>query len=99
MMGAEDPVMSWADGQMTREALKERVAADIEMLSCPACGKYSYWNEGTHFTCEHCDTGFAALTENEIYERDQAGDLPANFVDCSESVSLEWLLSLEDEDL
>jgi hypothetical protein len=60
----EDP-NPWKDGNV-REALGEgREAGDIALLECPRCHRYSYYNEGSHFTCRFCDEGFEVLDEGE----------------------------------
>ena len=54
----------WND-PMVQEALKERSADDIAILSCPRCGKDVYYNEGSHFSCSACEIDFYVLGEGE----------------------------------
>lgn len=44
----------WKD-PMVKEALKDgRTPDDIRVMNCPKCGRYGYWNEGSHFSCRFC---------------------------------------------
>lgn len=54
----------WKDPRVI-DALKERSADDIAVLSCPDCGKLGYYNEGSHFTCLTCEKDFYVLGEGE----------------------------------
>lgn len=54
----------WKDPRVI-DALQERPADDIMILDCPRCGKAGYYNQGSHFTCLHCDVTFATLSEGE----------------------------------
>jgi hypothetical protein len=48
----------WKDPQV-QEALKDgRSADDIAVIDCPKCGKWGYYNEGSHFTCRFCKNTF-----------------------------------------
>lgn len=53
MSPAAGPHSPWDDDNV-QEALKGRPPADIQLLSCERCGGYSYYNEGSHFTCAWC---------------------------------------------
>lgn len=51
-------------------SVKERLAEgrtpdDIAVLSCPNCGEYGYYNEGSSFYCRFCDVGFYVCDDNE----------------------------------
>ena len=55
----------WKDPQV-KEALKSgRSADDIAVLSCPQCGEWGYYNEGSHFSCRFCDRNWYCLSEGE----------------------------------
>jgi hypothetical protein len=45
---------AWSDPNV-KAALKTRRAADIYLMCCSQCGNYSYYNEGSHFTCSWCE--------------------------------------------
>lgn len=53
---------------MVQEALKERSADDIFVMACPDCGKWSYYNQGSHFSCRFCERGFYVLGDDESAE-------------------------------
>jgi len=47
------------DNVSVKAALKEgRSAYDIAVLRCPKCGRWGYYNEGSHFYCRFCKQGF-----------------------------------------
>lgn len=53
----------WKDS-MVKAALKDgRSADDIAVLSCPKCGAWGYWNEGSHFSCRLCKKTWHVTTE------------------------------------
>jgi rubrerythrin len=55
----------WNDPNVN-DALKEgRPSSDIAVLRCPQCGTLGYYNEGSHFSCRRCGTGFECLSEDE----------------------------------
>ncbi len=48
----------WKDPSV-KEALRDgRSACDIMVLDCPKCGRWGYYNQGSHFWCRFCDQGF-----------------------------------------
>lgn len=52
------------------ERVKERLAegmqpADIAILNCPSCGKLSYYNQGSWFTCHGCNATWHCKAEDE----------------------------------
>src|ERR1041385_6005446 len=60
-----DPMQVWSDPRVN-EAFKDgRGPDDISVLRCPACLAYSYYNDGSHFTCHRCDAGYTCITEDE----------------------------------
>jgi len=55
----------WKD-PMVKAALKDgRPPEDIAVLSCPNCGKWGYYNQGSHFSCRSCGTGYYCCSEGE----------------------------------
>jgi hypothetical protein len=55
----------WKDPDV-RAALKEgRSAEDIAVLACPKCGKFGYYNQGSHFYCRACKQGWYCCSEGE----------------------------------
>jgi hypothetical protein len=38
-----------------QEALKGRSSEEVSLACCRECGQYSYYNDGSHFTCHWCD--------------------------------------------
>ena len=53
----------WKDPDV-KAALKDRRSADdIRVLSCPKCGAWGYYNEGSHFYCKHCKKGWSVTSE------------------------------------
>ena len=54
----------WNDPRV-RAALTDRGPDDIALLSCPQCGAYGYYNEGSHFFCRFCEQTWHCCTENE----------------------------------
>jgi len=53
----------WND-PMVKEALSDgRQPWDIALLPCPVCGKLSYYNEGSHFSCRFCDKSFYVVSD------------------------------------
>lgn len=55
----------WKDPNV-KAALKEgRPAEDIAVLSCPKCGQWGYYNQGSSFWCRHCKQGWYCCSEGE----------------------------------
>lgn len=49
-----------------KQALKEgRPADDIAVLSCPDCGRWGYYNQGSGFSCRFCNKSWLCLAEGE----------------------------------
>lgn len=59
----------WKD-PMVQDALKEgRSADDIQVIDCPMCHEYGYWNEGSHFSCRFCKkTWYVYGPDNDHFE-------------------------------
>lgn len=55
----------WKDPGV-KAALKDgRPADNIAVLSCPKCGRWGYYNEGSGFWCRFCKRGWQCCTEDE----------------------------------
>ena len=55
----------WKDPRVN-DALKDgRQPDDIAVLECPQCGKFGYYNQGSHFSCLGCDMDFYVCSESE----------------------------------
>lgn len=56
-----------------KAALKEgRPPEDIAVLSCPKCGRWGYYNQGSHFYCRFCKRSWYCCSEGE----EPPGDRP-----------------------
>lgn len=67
----------WKDPNV-KAALKDgRSAEDISVLSCPKCGRWGYYNQGSHFWCRFCKQGWRCCTEGE----EPPTDLPYMYFD------------------
>lgn len=55
----------WEDPEVIAAMRVGRQLNDISVLNCPRCGQLSYYNNGSHFYCRHCDKGFEVLSEDE----------------------------------
>ena len=56
----------WKD-PMVMEALKDgRDASDIQVLPCPECNRWGYWNEGSHFSCRFCERTWYVCSEDQV---------------------------------
>jgi hypothetical protein len=62
-----DPILNktWQDSPMIRAALRERPADDIYVVECDGCGSITYYNQGSHCTCEHCDRSLDHLIDSD----------------------------------
>jgi len=56
---------TWHDDPRVAEALRERPANDVCLFSCPNCGLYGYYDQGSSFHCLGCDSGFVVVCEDE----------------------------------
>lgn len=55
----------WKDPRV-KDALKDgRTPDDIAVLSCPKCGAFGYYNQGSHFTCRYCKRTWYCCSEGE----------------------------------
>ncbi len=57
--------MPLENSPLINEALKSRGADDIWVVVCDACHRLTYYNQGSHCYCEHCDTDLMALIEDD----------------------------------
>lgn len=58
----------WTDPNVVAALKNGRPPSDIALLSCPRCGVLGYYNEGSHFSCRACGSGFAVLSEGESHD-------------------------------
>lgn len=59
---------SWLDSPLIRAALRERDPDDIAVVECDGCGSVTYYNQGSHCTCEHCGRSLDHLIGGESCE-------------------------------
>src|SRR5690348_1270350 len=53
------------DDPMVEAALKGgREPSEISLIRCSACGVYTYYNEGSHWTCREC----GVLIDNDLLD-------------------------------
>jgi hypothetical protein len=62
---------AWEDPNV-KEALKQRDSGHIYLLCCGRCHNYSYYNEGSHFTCQWCDWSVGGDDLDELLENGEA---------------------------
>jgi hypothetical protein len=53
---------------MIDRALLERPPGEVSVLICDACGKLTYYNDGSHATCEFCRTNLDHLLDEDSPE-------------------------------
>jgi hypothetical protein len=49
-------------------ALKERTPEEVSLACCRKCGYYSYFNNGSHFTCHWCGWSVSGGTLDDMIE-------------------------------
>ena len=54
----------WKDPRVVDALNEGRFATDICLLECPKCHEWGYYNEGSHFTCLHCDKSWYVCTDS-----------------------------------
>lgn len=55
----------WMDSPLVIEALETRDPGDICVVECDGCGSVTYYNEGSHCTCEHCGRSLDHLIDSD----------------------------------
>lgn len=71
-MAEEKDQTPWDDPNV-KAALKDgRQPTDIWLIDCPNCGLAGYYNQGSHFICGGCGSGYACLCEEEEPPPDRA---------------------------
>lgn len=71
------PYDIWKDPAV-KAALKEgRPPDDIAVIACPKCGRWGYYNQGSHFYCRLCRRGWYVCSEGE----DPPTDRPFLYLD------------------
>jgi uncharacterized OB-fold protein len=59
----------WTESALIAEALKDgREPRDIAIVRCDRCGSITYYNEGSHCSCEHCGANLDHLTDPDTGE-------------------------------
>lgn len=77
---------AWDDPHV-KAALLQRPPDDIYLMICHGCGRYSYYNQGSHFSCTWCDWSMSgrqldlALDAGEAITLDDYAELPADDLD------------------
>jgi hypothetical protein len=61
-----NPMRADEDPPVMEAFAEGRKADDIWVLDCPACGWWSYWNEGSHADCRNCGRDLTRLTDEAI---------------------------------
>jgi hypothetical protein len=51
----------WDESPMIRAALRGRPPEEVSVVHCDSCGSATYYNDGSHCTCEHCGRGLDHL--------------------------------------
>lgn len=70
-----------------KEALQQRDAQHIALICCQQCANYSYYNEGSHFTCSWCDWSASGedldllIDNGEVITLDDYVDMQVNAED------------------
>lgn len=58
---------AWDDPDV-KAALKQRDAGHIALICCGNCHCYSYYNEGSHFSCQWCDWSVSGEDLDDVIE-------------------------------
>jgi hypothetical protein len=53
---------------MIKRALKTRPPRDIAVVFCSSCGALTYYNQGSHCTCEACDADLDHMLDPDVGE-------------------------------
>ncbi len=78
----------WKDPNV-KAALKDgRQPDDIAVLSCPKCGRWGYYNQGSHFYCRHCRAGWYVCSDDEEPPVDRPCMRPDGFTTLADTVEV-----------
>jgi hypothetical protein len=55
----------WKDPGVKQALKSGRQPDDIAVLSCPKCGRWGYYNQGSSFWCRFCKQGWYCCSEDE----------------------------------
>lgn len=78
----------WKDMNV-RAALKDgRTPDDIAVLSCPKCGRWGYYNQGSTFWCRFCRQGWECLSEGDDPPADRQYLLLDGFTTLADTVTV-----------
>jgi hypothetical protein len=56
------------DDPNVREALKGRTPEEVSLACCRGCGYYSYFNDGSQFSCHWCGWSVSGGTLDDMLE-------------------------------
>ena len=79
---------AWEDPNV-KAALKQRGSSHVALIQCFRCGNYSYYNEGSHFSCsvDGCDWSTSGdeldriIDNGEVITLDDYTDMQVNAED------------------
>lgn len=78
----------WKDPEV-RAALKDgRAATDIAVLACPKCGRWGYYNQGSHFWCRFCKQGWYCCSEEETPPLDRQYMRADSFTSLADTITV-----------
>jgi hypothetical protein len=60
----------WDDPNVIQALRDGRTPSDISLLCCVRCGRYSYYNEGSHFSCQWCDWSAKGAALDRLLDAD-----------------------------
>jgi hypothetical protein len=86
---AVDP-SPWDDPNVKSALKSGRTPADIMLIDCPGCGNAGYYNQGSHFNCRLCGSGYACITENETEDAEGTGRPTITIGDGEEYALADW---------
>ena|SRR5205809_3624870 len=79
----------WKDPRVKAALKSGRPADDSVVLSCPKCGLWGYYDQGSHFTCLHCDENWYCCSEDEAPPTDRQYLWLDGFTTLADTVSVE----------
>lgn len=80
----------WKDRNVKSALKSGRDASDIAVLSCPQCGRWGYYNEGSHFTCRFCKQSWYVCSEDEEPPADRPYMFVDGFTTLADTVDYDW---------
>jgi hypothetical protein len=55
----------WDDENVKQALADGRLPNDIACLNCALCGEISYYNQGSSFSCPHCESSFRVVSSED----------------------------------